>query len=271
MRVKLLIFEIFLLASLFTPAARAKSVQVDGIVLAVDSVARTMLVSHRPVAGFMGGMAMPFRVEDASELEGLYPGVRVGFELVILKDRSFARHIRRSGEADAVIPPPKEKLKVGKLIPDFRLIDEQGKIVSSADLRGKVVALNFIYTRCPLPDVCPRLSAAFALLQKRLQSRDVVLLSITVDPDYDTPSVLAEYARRWGAVSPRWRFLTGDVAPVAALFGEVYWSDEGSIGHNSTTSVIDRDGRLAASVEGSSWRADQLERLIFYQLEKTKP
>jgi protein SCO1/2 len=258
-----------LFLSLFLSFAQAKTWHVDGIVMAVDPVARTMLVSHRPVTGLMTGMAMPFRVEDAGELAGLHPGMRVGFELIVLKDRSFARKIRPSGEADSVIPAPKEQLKIGDVVPDFRLTDEQGKTVSLAGLRGKVVAINFIYTRCPLPDVCPRLSAAFALLQKRLQ--DVVLLSITVDPDYDTPAVLAEYARRWGAVSPGWRFLTGDVSRVAALLGEVYWTDEGSIGHNSTTSVIDRDGKLAARVEGSSWRADQLEGLIRYQLEKTKP
>ncbi|MDQ1472430.1 MAG: hypothetical protein QOJ99_3910 [Bryobacterales bacterium] len=262
-------FLLIVTVSLFPAGVDAKSWQVDGIVMAVDSFARTMLVSHRPIVNYMGAMAMPFLVEDASELTGLYPGVRVGFELVVLKDRSFARHIRKSGGADAVIPPPKEKLKIGDVVPDFRLTDEQGNAVSSADLRGKVVAINFIYTRCPLPDVCPRLSANFALLQKRVP--DVVLLSITVDPDYDTPAVLSEYARRWGAVSPRWRFLTGDVGHVAAWLGEVYWTDEGSIGHNSTTSVIDRYGKLAASVEGSSWRADQLEKLIINQLEKTKP
>jgi protein SCO1/2 len=133
-----------------------------------------------------------------------------------------------------------------------------------------VVAVNFIYTRCPLPDVCPRLSASFATLQKRFADRlgrDLVLLSVTVDPDYDTPAVLAEYARRWGADDRGWRFLTGDVARVAAQLGEVYWADEGTIGHNSVTSIVGRDGRLAAAVDGSSWRVDQLASLIAHELE----
>jgi protein SCO1/2 len=136
-------------------------------------------------------------------------------------------------------------------------------------LRGKVVVIDFIYTRCPLPDVCPRLSANFAMLQRRFREQAagrMMLLSVTVDPEFDTPAVLREYARRWGA-GAEWRFLTGDVAPLAAALGEIYWADEGSIGHNSTTSIFGPDGRLAAQVEGSNYRADQLAHLISRQLE----
>ena len=131
----------------------------------------------------------------------------------------------------------------------------------------------FIYTRCPLPDVCPRLAASFATLQRRFRQRigrDLELLSITVDPDYDTPAVLAAYAGRWGADSRGWRFLTGDVSGIAGQLGEVFWTDEGSIGHNSTTSILDRKGRLAAVLDGSSWRMDQLENLIAHQLEDSQ-
>jgi protein SCO1/2 len=254
----------------------AKTWQVEGIVIALDPLARTMLVSHGAIANrretYMDAMAMPFRVRSAGELEGLYPGARIEFELVVEKERSFARNIVRSGAKDAVIPAPKNKLSIGDALPAFELTDQSGTRVANNDLRGKVVAVNFIYTRCPLPDVCPRLAANFALLQKRLRSRmgtDVVLLSITVDPDYDTPAVLSDYARQWSAISPGWRFLTGDVSSIAAALGEVYWTDEGSIGHNSVTSIIGRDGKLAAQVDGSQWRAGQLEKLITYHLEKT--
>lgn len=256
-------------------SSAAKTWPVDGIVMAVDPLARTMMVSHRPIpnkgGNYMGAMAMPFGVRDARELAGLYPGVRIQFELVVEKDRSFARNIRKSGEPDVTIPPPKEKLNVGDPVPDFQLTDQLGQTIRLSQLRGKIVVVNFLYTRCPLPDVCPRLAASFALIQRRLESRmgnDLVLLSITVDTDYDTPNILAEYAKRWGAGSHGWHFLTGDVAKAAALLGEVYWTDEGSIGHNSTTTIIDRTGKVAAAVEGTSWRADQLEKLITYQLEK---
>lgn len=251
----------------------AKTWRVDGMVIAVDRGAGTMLVSHRPIEHYMGAMAMPFRVEKAGQLEDLYPGARIQFDLTVTKQGSLARNIRKTGEPDARIPPPKETIKIGDRVPDFSLTSEAGDNICLADLRGKVVAINFLYTRCPLPDVCPRLAANFATLQRRFADRmgaDLVFLSVTVDPDFDTPAILAEYARRWSAKSPGWRFLTGDVTRIAASLGEVYWTDEGSIGHNSTTSIVDRDGRLAATVTGSTWRLDQLEQLLKHELEKSQ-
>ena len=150
---------------------------------------------------------------------------------------------------------PREQLKIGDPLPDFRLTDQPGQIVTGADLAGKVLAINFIYTRCPLPDICPRLSANFAALQQRFApalGKDLMLLSVTVDPEYDSAEVLAQYAKRWGASYQGWRFLTGDVASLAAQLGEVYWSDEGSIGHNSMT-IGDR-ARWQAGGEGGRSR-----------------
>jgi protein SCO1/2 len=232
-----------------------------------------MLVSHRPIGRFMDAMMMPFRVENVSDLDGLYPGVRIQFDLVVGKDRSVARNVRKTGGGDGAIPPPREKLAIGGAMPEFTLTDQLGHTVNSSDFRGKVLAINFIYTRCPLPDVCPRLAANFATLQRRFPEAlgtGLMFISVTVDPDYDTPAVLATYAKRWSADYRGWRFLTGDVANLAAGLGEVYWSDEGSIGHNSTTSIIGRDGRLAASVDGSSWRVDQIQYLIARELQKSR-
>lgn len=247
----------------------AKSYPVDGIVVAVDSTARTMLVAHRPIDGYMPAMMMSFRVADAGELHDLYPGVRVEFQLEVGRDHSIARNVHRSGAPDAAIAPSKETLRIGDPLPAFHLTDQHGRAIELADLRGKVVAIDFIYTRCPLPDVCPRLAASFAAVERRFNHEaDLVLLSVTVDPDYDTPAVLADYARRWAA-GANWRFLTGDVAGLAASLGEVYWSDEGSIGHNSVTTIVGRGGRIAARVDGSQWRVDQLENLIARELKET--
>jgi protein SCO1 len=257
------------LALIFVARLTAKTYAVDGIVVAIDLPARTLLVSHRAIAHYMPAMLMPFRAQTAAELAGLHPGARIAFDLAVANGRSVARNIRPTGSPDVAIPAPPEKLAIGSSLPDFQLTDQHGLTLRPADLRGKVVAIDFIYTRCPLPDVCPRLSANFALLQRRfrdLAGDSLVLLTVTVDPEFDTPEVLAAYAHRWAA-GPGWRFLTGDVAALAASLGEVYWTDEGSIGHNSTTTIIGRDGRLAAQVEGSNYRPDQLVHLISRQLE----
>jgi protein SCO1/2 len=251
----------------------AKSYPVEGIVIAVDRAARTMLVSHRPIGAYMPAMTMPFAVENPDQLNGLHAGMRVRFDLAAGKGRALARNVRQSGGEDVAIPPPKERLRIGDAIPDFMLTDQLGRPSNILQFRRKVLAVNFIYTRCPLPDICPRLSANFAALQKHFSgsmSRDLVLLSITVDPDYDTPAVLAEYAARWGADARWWRFLTGDVSRIAPQLGEVYWTDEGSIGHNSVVSIVGRDGRLAALMDGSTWRIGELEDLISHQLEDAK-
>ena len=250
--------------------SEARAYLVDGIVIALDPTARTMLVSHRAIGKYMPAMMMPFRVENAQDLAGLYPGVRVQFDLLVSKDRSIARNIRRTGAADAEIPPPKEKLKIGDPLSNFHLTDQSGNPLTLDQLRGKVLAINFLYTRCPLPDVCPRLAANFAALQRRFSQdlgTSLMLLSVTVDPDYDTPAILAAYAKRWSADAHGWRFLTGDVGLLASQLGEVYWTDEGSIGHNSMTSIVSREGRLAAVVEGSGYRVDQLANLIARELD----
>src|SRR5450759_1520354 len=104
-----------------------------------------MLVSHRPIENYMGAMAMPFRVENPRQLEGLYPGVRIQFDLTVTKQGSLARNIRKTSEPDALIPPPKETIKIGEVVPDFSLTSEAGNHIRLADLRGKVVAINFLY------------------------------------------------------------------------------------------------------------------------------
>ena len=254
----------------------AKVFPVDGIVISLDPTAKTMVVSHRPIGKMMPAMVMPFRVENPVELRGLHPGSRIQFDLNVNQTRSFAQHIRSSGAVDLDIPAPKDAKRIGELIPDFTLTDQKGRTLTFSSLRGKIVAVNFIYTRCPLPDVCPRLSANFAVMQRRFRARlgkDLVLLSVTIDPRNDTTYVLDEYATRWGAIPDAWKFLTGDsavVARVAGNFGLVYWPDEGSLGHNSTTTIVNRDGRVAAILEGSTFRVDQLGDLIAGQLEGAK-
>ena len=213
---------------------------------------------------------MPFHAESPRELEALTPGSRIEFQLKVSRNASSVTHIRVQSTAitGVELPKPVDKIAIGQPLPDFTLTDQTGRSVSLAQFRGQVVALDFIYTRCPLPDVCPRLSANFATLQRRFRGRNVMLLSVTVDPDYDTPAVIAAYGRRWAADPAMWRMLTGDIAPLAAALGEVYWTDEGSIGHNSTTTILDRTGRIAAVVEGSNYRIDQLQHLIAQELEK---
>jgi len=225
---------------------------------------------------------MPFRVRTAPELDSVKRGDQVEFQLVVKGGTSLAERVRpgtsaevanaRPGEAPLPLPTPAEKLALGMPVPDFHLVNQSARPVRLSDFAGRIIVVNFIYTRCPLPEVCPRLSANFAHLQKRFRERmerDLVLLSVTLDSQHDTTAVLADYAKRWGA-RDGWHFLTGDPADIqrlASQLGLVYWPEEGLLTHTSQTGVISRDGRLSALIEGSSYEEDQLGDLIARQLE----
>jgi protein SCO1/2 len=248
----------------------ARHFHAQGIVLAIDRPNQTLTISHRAIPGYMEAMSMPFHVEAARDLEHLTPGSRIDFQLKVTRGAVIARHVHFEQTAVDGIPLPKadDKVAIGERMPDFTLTDQTGRAVRLSGFQGQLVAVDFIYTRCPLPDVCPRLSANFARLQKRYAGK-IVLLSITLDPRHDTPEVLAEYAGRWRADSHTWLFLTGsedDIRKVAGHFGVVYWPEEGAITHTSSTAIIDRAGKLAALVEGSSFTSQQLIDLVGTEL-----
>jgi protein SCO1/2 len=153
-------------------------------------------------------------------------------------------------------------------VPDFTLIDQTRRQVRLSQFRGKVVALNFIYTSCALPQFCFRAANHFGVVQRRFRreaGREVVFLTITFDPARDTPEKLAEYAAQWNADPDVWHFLTGgasDVRRVCNLFGVDFFPDEGLMNHSIRTAIIDRQGRLVANIEGNHYTAAQLGDLV---------
>jgi protein SCO1 len=248
--------------ALLASSGCARRYAVEGLVTAVDPAKGTMTVSHRAVPGLMPAMVMPFHLQKPADAQRIKPGDRVRFELA----KSQARKVRVvAARQEFAIPMARGALRLGDSVPDFVLIDQTGSPVRLSDFRGQAVAINFIYTRCPLPDVCPRLAAAFAYAERELRNRPVVFLSVTVDPQHDTPEVLREYAARWRADPERWRFLTGEletVREVAEQFGLAFWPEENMIGHTVTTAVVDPQGRVAALIEGSAYRAAELRDLL---------
>jgi protein SCO1/2 len=262
----------------------AKKYPFRGMVLGVNQPDRSVLVSHRAIPGLMEPMVMSFPVRKQAELQALHPGAQIEARLVLRKQKSFLEDVRvRNKIADGVVedqgdsivlPAVSGKVDIAAPVPDFELIDQNGRTVRLSGMRGNVVAVTFIYTRCPLPDVCPRLSANFAGIQRRFNTRlgkDLTLLSITLDPEHDTPEELGKYAKIWNARVDGWHFLTGtseQVRRVAETFGMSYWPEEGLITHTTMTVVISRDGRLSASIEGSGYRARELGDLIEKELEK---
>jgi protein SCO1/2 len=254
-----------------------------GMVLKVDLPRKSVVVSHDAVTDLMPAMTMPFEVRDGRELNGLVPGSIVTFTLVMEKTAAHIEGVRvvryQSVEQDPLTArrlrllqdmarASAKPLDVGREVPDFTLTDQRRMPMSLSQFKGKVVAINFIYTSCTLPQFCYRLANQFGVVHKRFaqrMGRDLVLLTVTFDPARDTPERLAEYAAQWNADPASWHFLTGSVAAVrrvCSLFGVDSFVDEGLINHSTRTAVIDRRGAIAASIEGNQYTASQLGDLI---------
>jgi protein SCO1/2 len=161
----------------------------------------------------------------------------------------------------------------GEAVPEFSLVNQDGEKIRLADFRGKALVVTFIYTRCPLPDYCPLMSKNFGAIAKEISAdpamKDHVrLLSISIDPEYDQPRVLGQYAKDYGAsAAPAhlWELATGkpdEVRRVAKFFGLDYWQDSGQIIHALVTAVIDDEGKVLRIYRGNDWKpADILEDL----------
>jgi protein SCO1/2 len=244
-----------------------------GLVLRNDPHASTVTISHDAFPGFMSAMTMPFDLRGTARSAQLTPGDRVRFRLAVKGQRSWVDRVEvvSAAAVDAGLqqtPATPVLVHVGAAVPDFTLVDQSSADVSLSSLRGKVVAVTFVYSRCPLPDYCPRMVENFRAVRQRFAAqmdRDLVLLTVSFDPQYDTPEVLARYAASQRAGGPGWHFLTGDkgsIERVCNAFGIEYWPEEGLITHSLQTAIVGRDGRLAATVEGKDFTPQQLGDLI---------
>lgn len=265
--------------------AASERYTMKGMVLKIDPSRRSFLVSHDSVPGVMEAMTMSFDVRRPESLDGVEPGMTVEFTLILAKDGTFAEEIRvrryQPSEQDPLaaqrlkllerlnaMPAAAAAVRIGQPVPDFALIDQARQTVRLSQFRGKVVAVNFIYTSCALPQFCFRMANHFSAVNRRFKDRmgrDLVLLTVTFDPVRDQPEKLAAYARQWTADPSSWHFLTGDVADVQRvcnLFGLDFFPDEGLMNHSSHTALIDRRGDLVANIEGAQFTATELRDLV---------
>jgi len=256
-----------------------------GIVLSADATHNSLTISCDAIPDYMDAMEMPFSVRDPHVLQPLTPGTAVSFTIVKRGKDLFADDIhiltstnleseplqaaRLSALHNAMNPAAAAKvLAVGDPTPDFTLTDQTGKQIKLSQFSGKVVLLTFGYSRCPNPNYCFRLSNNLARVAKRLHDhagRDLILITIAIDPANDQGAQLARYADTWKADPAVWHFLTGplpEIQQVAGTFGMNFWTQEGFITHSLHTVILDRNGRLAVNLEGNQFTAEQLGDLV---------
>jgi len=244
-------------------------------VVAVDSTSRLVTIAHQEVAGLMPAMTMPFQVgrNDEWVFGNVAPGDHIHATLVMtdhaeLQDISFTKSSETAGDGTSSLRIP----DAGDAVPDFRLVNQSGKTITLADFRGRPLLLTFVYTRCPLPDYCPRMSNNFREILQKLQASPAAyekaqLLTVSIDPEFDTPVVLQNYGQHFtGKLDPQfqhWQFATGspqEVRKAADFFGMSYNTKDGQIIHNLRTVLIGADGRILKVYSGNRWATADVAR-----------
>ena len=247
----------------------ARRFELKGQVLSVKPGGSEILVKHEDIKGFMPAMTMPYKVEPADTLTGTAAGDLISATLVVEPSGSaYLTSLTKTGSApiDAPVAGPEitamDMVEPGEAIPDALLVDESGKPRPISSYKGKRLVLTFIYTRCPDAEFCPLMNQQFAALQKTIKSTpalaDVQLLSISFDPEFDTPAVLKEHAAAQQADPLIWHFATGtkeEITRLAGAFGVSVTSNGSPILiHNLGTAVIDAGGRLVKLHSTNQWK-----------------
>ena len=252
--------------------------EIKGKVLIVDDRGKTVSLAHEAIPGYMEAMAMPFKLKDERWLNILAPGNRVQATLVVAGERSWLEDLlvtSESADTSTTNAALSTDPKPGDKVPDFSLVNQDGKRISLGKYKGKALVLTFIYTRCPLPDYCPLMTNQFVEIDKAIKQNpslypETHLLSISVDPEFDTPKILRSYAEQYTNDSgpnafKRWEFASGsndEVKKTANYFGLQYWTEEDQIIHSLRTAIIAPDGKLAKLYTGNEWKpADLLSDL----------
>jgi protein SCO1 len=263
-------------------APAAKRYPFTGRVVSVDSQAQSAIIDGDAIPGFMDAMAMPYKIKPAAAFDHLLPGDSISADVMVfqpdaknegaipdywLENVKTVAHIdpARAAGANALHMP-----SAGEDVPDFVFTNQGGKRVSLKQYRGHVLLVTFIYTRCPFSDFCPRMSSNFAEIDKQAATDPALagihLLSISFDPEHDTPKVLRDYGysvahtheevlfRRWEFAAPS----AADLPRIADFFALTIKPEGGVITHNLSTAVIGPDGKIVKWYHGSDWQVSDL-------------
>jgi len=253
-----------------------------GRIISIDPQAESANIDGELIQGFMEPMVMTYKIKPASMLRQLSPGDSISAEVVVVDhdprdenaDSDYwlenVKVTRHSAQPPAASPKAFHMPSPGEEVPDFGFTDQDGKRASLKQFRGKTLMITFIYTRCPFPDFCPRMSSNFSEIYKQLGSNpslaNTQLLSVSFDPEHDTPKVLRDYGfsvahthdaalfRRWEFAVPK----TSDLPKVADFFALTVKPEGGLITHNLSTAVIGPDGKIVKWYHGGDWQVSDL-------------
>jgi protein SCO1/2 len=265
-----------------TGSKTTKSYHFTGRVISIDSQSDSALIDGDDIPGFMDAMAMSYKIKPASMLRELAPGDAIAADVMVVQpdpknpDAASDYWLENVKVTAHAKNPPANKPSAlhmpapGEEVPDFAFTNQDGKRVSIKQYRGKTLFVTFIYTRCPFPGFCPRMSSNFDEIYKQTGANPALanahLLSVSFDPQYDTPKILRDYGfsvahthdaalfRRWEFAAPK----ANELPKIADFFALTVQPDSGLITHNLSTAVIGPDGRIVKWYHGGDWQVSDL-------------
>ncbi|MDB6167072.1 MAG: hypothetical protein JWQ83_2212 [Lacunisphaera sp.] len=258
-----------------------KRYPLTGEIVSASLERKTLTVTHDEIKGYMPGMTMDFKASKG-DLQNARPGQRIRAELVVRGDEFSLEKIwpddavttrAVTAAANALVQDTAMRGKeayreIGETIPDFTLLDQDGRTVSASRFRGRQVVLNFIFSRCPIATMCPAATMRMMDLQKAAAAagaKDFELVSISLEPEYDTPGVLKEYAAVRGIDTSNFSFLTGPdtaVRQLLAQLGVIREFEGNTIKHSLATVLINEQGKITYRVDGSTWLVEEFVRRL---------
>ena len=249
-------------------SAPEKHYSIQGEVISEDPAKKLLTVKHGDIPGLMPAMTMTYQVAEPKQIETLKPGDKISADLVVSESKGRLEKIVLLSKGDGKSSPGTTQRipEKGDAAPNFALVNQNGESIHLADYHGKVLLVTFIYTRCPLPDFCPRMNENFRAVQKLLQdtpgaTQRTEFLSISFDPEHDTPAVLKHYASLYKKSAPGeksfdWQFAAPsvkDLPQLAQFFGLVYRPEQAQIVHSLSTTVIGPDGKVEKWYSDNEW------------------
>jgi len=253
--------------------SRRKTYSLEGEVRGKNLATREVMVSHGDIPGFMPAMTMPYEMKNTAMLQELQPGDKIAADIIVSKDSDYywledVRITDESGREKIKLTEP-HVLMAGEGVPDVPMVNQDGRTIRLKDFAGKAVLVTFIYTRCPMPTFCPRLSSQFAKIHNELKKtpedyKQTHLLTISFDPKYDTPGVLRKYGLAYleddASGFSQWDFATpkdANLRLLAQAFGLDYEEEDNQISHTMNIGLIAPDGTLVKSWS-TVWTSDEL-------------
>ncbi len=262
----LLAGSVLILGYVALQSGAVQSFPATGRIVGFGADSQQVFIAHGNIPGLMPAMTMPFAVADPGILSDLAFDDSVSFRVEIASGKTLASNfavVARGVGGSAGGSPPGGP-DVGSRPPDVQLTDQDGRAFAFPGPEGRALIVTFVYTRCPLPDYCPLMSLQFQQLQSLLEDRlgdRLGLVSISFDPDHDTPNVLKEYAARYTRDTSTWTFATGTTDQIGALtryFGVSYEQNGAQFDHNLMTALLGSDGRVVHVWTGNSWTPQEV-------------